>query len=332
MAMALPGPSVSEPPLPPQSPVSPSGFLRKLFRRNGCNAQSSLTDLPQNKDQEPDLNDSEKPDLIHRMSRKVVPELPRAQTFKRQQSERRDHLTPVEPTPDERRAVSVDRRSHGPRASSPDSFYVDPRTSAPGVLGSAQDQHQNYFEALLPASPIEVLSRGGRLEQLVDDEVTLADECGAQDTLSTADTHSMTASQFGALIHEELEKKWILNLSMHFRDRSRREKFFVTYREDDRRWRRVTVSLDYRNAPPDSLEMDLINTQYQREKSAKIYEAIRDSLADIQFYDTVTNLKLQTTDGRLHVHVVEDGNVSLMVMGRGSQANASNRRLFIIRL
>jgi hypothetical protein len=130
------------------------------------------------------------------------------------------------------------------------------------------------------------------------------------DNLSSIDTHSVTTSQYDALIHQELETRWILNLSMHFKDSSKREKFFVTYREHEHLWRRVTVSLDYRGAPEESLEMDLLHTKYQREKSARIYEAIRDSLPDIQFYDTVTNLKLETTDGRLHVHVVEDGNVS----------------------
>ena len=30
---------------------------------------------------------------------------------------------------------------------------------------------------------------------------------------------------------EELMKEWILNLSMHFRDKSPREKFFLTYAE-----------------------------------------------------------------------------------------------------
>jgi len=70
----------------------------------------------------------------------------------------------------------------------------------------------------------------------------------------------------------------------------------------------VTVSLDYRNAPENSLEADLAGTEYQRDKSAKIYEAIRDSLAEIDFYHSVTNLKLETRDGRLHVHVVEDAN------------------------
>ncbi|EMR64832.1 putative protein kinase domain-containing protein [Eutypa lata UCREL1] len=126
---------------------------------------------------------------------------------------------------------------------------------------------------------------------------------------STADIQSITTSQYDAMIHDELESKWILNLSMHFRDKSKREKFFVTYRERESMWRRVTISLDYRNAPEDSLEKDLLLTKYQRDKSAKIYEAIRESLQDIQFYETVTNLKLQTTDGRLHVHVVEDVNV-----------------------
>jgi hypothetical protein len=93
---------------------------------------------------------------------------------------------------------------------------------------------------------------------------------------------------------------------MHFRDRSNREKFFVTYAETAIRWRRVTISLDYRNAPPGSLEDELQKTRFQRDKSARIYESIRDSLCDIQFYDTVTNLKLQTEADRLHVHVTED--------------------------
>ena len=109
-------------------------------------------------------------------------------------------------------------------------------------------------------------------------------------------------------IKEELEKRWILNLSMHFRDHSPREKFFLTYAEKPDRWRRVTVSCDYRNAPTESLEKDLQALQFQRDKSARIYESIRMSLPDIQFFDTVTNLKLETRDDRLHVHVTEDVN------------------------
>ena len=108
-------------------------------------------------------------------------------------------------------------------------------------------------------------------------------------------------------IQAELEAKWILNLSMHYRDNSDREKFFITFAQELNKWRRVTVSIDYRNLEPDSLEHELkLQLQYQRDKSARIFACIRDSLPDIQFYPTVTNLKLQTADGRLHVHVTED--------------------------
>ncbi|SPJ70775.1 uncharacterized protein FTOL_00503 [Fusarium torulosum] len=286
------------------------GFFRKLFGRQGGNgALQKPSEQPKGMQNEEESTDLEKGGLIRRMSRRVVPGLPRAQTFKRQISERRTNLSPVDPTPDERRAVSMDRRSYRQRTPSASQQATNPRVSAPSFLGSPQDDVPRFVPSISvdsvadtpPQDPTEpILHR--------DDEDTLADECPAQDNLSTADTHSITASQYEAIIHEELEKTWILNLSMHFRDRSRREKFFVTYRERDHLWRRVTISLDYRDAPPNSLEMDLIHTHYQREKSAKIYEAIRESLRDIQFYDTVTNLKLQTTDGRLHVHVVEDGN------------------------
>jgi len=109
-------------------------------------------------------------------------------------------------------------------------------------------------------------------------------------------------------LRAELDTRWILNLSMHFRDKSDREKFFVTYAETPTKWRRVTVSCDYRNCEPGSLEQDLKELQFQRDKSLQIYEAIRDSLPDIQFYETVTNLKLETSEGRLHVHVTEDVN------------------------
>ena len=114
-----------------------------------------------------------------------------------------------------------------------------------------------------------------------------------------------------AQLNAELDSKWILNLSMHFRDRSDREKFFVTYAESPNRWRRVTISCDYRHAEVGSLEIDLKELRFQRDKNLHIYEAIRDSLSGIHFFDTVTNLKLETSDGRLHVHVTEDVNETI---------------------
>lgn len=245
----------------------------------------------------------EKAGLIRRVSRKVVPGLPRAPTFKRQQSELRDNLEPIKPTPAERRAVSVDRRIH---PSGSVFSQSNPRTSAPDFLSRTVSA-----TASVPSLPTNHAEDSAfqSVDGFNDLDEEDEDMPGGLGNFPDLDAHSMTTSQYDGMIHDELERIWILNLSMHFRDKSKREKFFVTYRENDSLWRRVTVSLDYRNAPENSLEMDLIHTKFQRDKSAKIYEAIRESLGDIQFYETVTNLKLQTTDGRLHVHVVEDVNV-----------------------
>ncbi|KAJ4300438.1 hypothetical protein N0V88_003113 [Collariella sp. IMI 366227] len=142
-------------------------------------------------------------------------------------------------------------------------------------------------------SPLEGLDDMEDIDALELDGGSINDAfVNGPDDLSRIDVQSMTTSQYDALIDSELD----------------REKFFVTYRQHEHHWRRVTVSLDYRNAPENSLEADLARTQYQRDKSAKIYEAIRESLNEIEFYSTVTNLKLETKDGRLHVHVVEDVN------------------------
>ncbi|PYI08240.1 hypothetical protein BO78DRAFT_78047 [Aspergillus sclerotiicarbonarius CBS 121057] len=222
--------------------------------------------------------------LTRRLSRKVGVGLPRAPTFKRQNSERRDNLFPPDPEP--RRAVSADRRAVSSQRSRSPPPTVDPRLSAPEVQWR-EDPSETTVERLPEANEDSDLHS----EWNPCPDVAEAPEELPDDTLEM-----------------ELEKRWILNLSMHFRDRSEREKFFVTYAETPTRWRRVTISCDYRGAPPDSLEQDLRELRYQRDKCARIYESIRESLSEIQFYDTVTNLKLETRDGRLHVHVTEDVN------------------------
>ncbi|KAL2159858.1 hypothetical protein VTH06DRAFT_1991 [Thermothelomyces fergusii] len=237
-------------------------------------------------------------------SRRVVPGLPRAQTFKRQRSEVRSRLEPVRPTHAERRAVSVDRRRTGSSCSVDRS---DPRASAPDFLRRGLGSPPS---PPFPASPPELCpSYAGDADRFgLDRHPADGEPAHDADALSRLDVRSMATSQYDALIERELERKWILNLSMHFRDKSKREKFFVTFRQHEHLWRRVTISVDYRNAPENSLEAELSRTRYQRDKSARIYEAIRDSLPEIEFYDTVTNLKLETKGGRLHVHVVEDVN------------------------
>lgn len=110
------------------------------------------------------------------------------------------------------------------------------------------------------------------------------------------------------ILREEINTKWILNLSMHFRDQSDREKFFLTYAKEQNQWLRLTITCDYRDAPDGSLEGELKSLHFQRDKSDYIYMYIRNSLPDIDFYDTVTNLRLETQDEQLHVHVTEDVN------------------------
>ncbi|KAH6856728.1 hypothetical protein B0I37DRAFT_304233 [Chaetomium sp. MPI-CAGE-AT-0009] len=198
----------------------------------------------------------------------------------------------------------MDRRV---RDSNTASSHPDPRTSAPDFL---HHYLSNPPSPSFPMSPPEDWPDPPEDLETIDASMDSVqdDFLHDVDALARMDVQSLTTSQYDALIESELERKWILNLSMYFRDKSKREKFFVTFRQHEHHWRRVTVSLDYRNAPESSLEADLAGTQYQRDKSAKIYEAIRDSLAEIDFYSTVTNLKLETKEGRLHVHVVEDVN------------------------
>lgn len=262
--------------------------------------------------------------LLHRRgSRKVVPGLPRPLTFKRMQSEMRDKLLEVPPEPDQRRATSADRKASvaSKRNISPPPLSI-PSASAPDILSphesdihkQEQEKEQQREEPTIGGGPDSNLPPGARqidysIENLPDPEdIGNLSPIDLEDSYYERVDHHSVSDADDVRLQEELEAKWILNLSMHFRDMSDREKFFVTYAEERNKWRRVTVSCDYRRLEPDSLESDLKSLHYQRDKSARIYEAIRDSLPDIQFYDTVTNLKLETADGRLHVHVTEDVN------------------------
>ena len=123
------------------------------------------------------------------------------------------------------------------------------------------------------------------------------------------ETVSITSSQYDQVIASELESIWIVNMSMNYGKLPWREKFFITYREKDTLWRRVTIVIGGPNPPKDSLEEKVSNMKHQRDKSAEIYEAIRESLSDIRFYDTVTSLNLETVGDRVHIHVTEDINV-----------------------
>ncbi|KKK14532.1 hypothetical protein ARAM_006841 [Aspergillus rambellii] len=258
---------------------------------SGKDSTSHTHDLNRNStppDHNPSNHSKSHDNLTRRLSRKVGVGLPRSATFKRQNSERRDRLSPIDNEP--RRAVSADRRTLSAQRTRSPQPVVDPRLSAPEV----------HWRDDPDASTVDDLPETNE-EPMQDNEIP-------SEWNPYPHVTDVPEEPPADILDMELEKRWILNLSMHFRDRSEREKFFVTYAEAPNRWRRVTISCDYRDAPPDSLEHDLKELRYQRDKCARIYESIRESLPDIQFYDTVTNLKLETRDGRLHVHVTEDVN------------------------
>ncbi|KAI9374049.1 hypothetical protein BJX61DRAFT_532714 [Aspergillus egyptiacus] len=231
--------------------------------------------------------------LTRRLSRRVGASLPRSTTFKRQHSEHRDRLPPADT--EQRRAVSADRHTLSLQRTKSPQAVVDPRSSAPEVQWR-EDPDPDQTKVDESSETIQTNEEKPQ-ESDVRSEWDHHHEATDAPEAPPAGFHEM-----------DFERRWILNLSMHFRDGSEREKFFVTYAEAPNRWRRVTISCDYRDAEPDSLEQDLRELRYQRDKCARIYDSIRDSLPDIQFYDTVTNLKLETRDGRLHVHVTEDVN------------------------
>lgn len=262
--------------------------------------------LMDEKEREKEVDQSTTPT---RPQRRVVPSLPRPTTFARQNSERRDKLCPVEPGLDERRAISVDRRGQTThlRCASPPPAPIpssnSPKTHAPDSVGPENNPSSYPLNQCTSQAQFEAHTDEHR-----DEDTDLHPQPGLSHNDLLRDPEHLSDALDNLQIQAELEAKWILNLSMHFRDNSDREKFFITYAEEPSKWRRVTVSCDYRAMPADSLEADIKSLHYQRDKSARIYESIRDSLLDIQFYPTVTNLKLQTSDGRLHVHVTEDVN------------------------
>ncbi|KAJ5123947.1 uncharacterized protein N7515_007772 [Penicillium bovifimosum] len=268
--------------------------LRKLWQGRD-DRDSSAGESQDEISPRPSSDHSKQDNLTRRLSRKVgglhTP-------FKRQSSDV-ERLAPREP--DHRRALSADRRPLSSHRTSPP---VGPRQSAPEVqwLGppTTTVEFDNFDSQPEPHSEPNDAPEFDQVSEVWNPYPEMAtDNLDAPEENESID------------LDMELEQRWILNLSMHFRDRSEREKFFVTYAETPNRWRRVTISCDYRDAPPDSLEEELKGLRYQRDKCARIYESIRESLLAIQFYEGVTNLRLETSGGRLHVHVTEDVNETI---------------------
>ena len=322
------------------------------------------------------------PDAGERLPRRGFVGLPRATLFKRQESEQRERLAPLEATGSERRTAThirtgglesisvkppelngdVDEKAllaaqvdapvfdddnvvfgngtfgqaavhdkvsdASPKTIREPRELPHPNTFNVGTGGKIDWKHINgIMSNKQTAADIETVipePLSARLTQLSDTYIEKENDA-IQNDVSAADGHNMAlgndALENGApyndasaqevseeQIRQELGTKWILERSsMPYGQRG--EKFYVTYAETPNKWRKIILSCDYRNAPPDSLEHELKAIQLdQRAQSAMIYVELRSSLPYIQFYDTVTNLRLETRDERLYVHVTEDAN------------------------
>lgn len=136
-------------------------------------------------------------------------------------------------------------------------------------------------------------------------------DVGPSNAKEEGSVHSFTSSAENRLdeqLRDEIPRKWILTLSMHFRDGTGREKFFVTYIPEPNKWLRVSISVNYKEAEAGSLEEDLSTLSYQRDKNFAIYKSVYESLSEIRWFSTITNLMLKTKDEQLHINVAEDIN------------------------
>ncbi|WEW59597.1 hypothetical protein PRK78_005071 [Emydomyces testavorans] len=264
----LPLPLAAPPPLiePPRPTERPSYDNTDVIEN--CDTECSASPLPRGSVDHIDLSSSA------------------YAAFKGQDSERRGLLAPdtEKNQKSHRRATSAhDRRPVGlHRTISPEGVSAN-RSSAPNLQWDG--------------------SNGNPGESFVNNIPPPPGDC---DPGTFIDNVSGDGEDFQQMLQLELDQKWILNLSLRFPDKPEREKFFVTYAETPSCWRKVTVTCDYANAERESLERDLKELRYHRDKNCRIYESIRECLDEIQFHDTVTNLTLETIEGRLHVHVSED--------------------------
>lgn len=234
---------------------------------------------------------------------------------------------------------------------------VDPKET---LMTSDVRRDPNHDPSMRPRGSI---SRGSRTSPSARKPRSHSSQSARSATSAEAEDEDAFSTEsaelrFDEQLREEMPRTWILTLSMHFRDSTRREKFFVTYMRAPNKWLRVSVSVDYsrpkvrppmtpegsdkmdveskstlevpnkqrsqsrhspKSSPPrneadrlppeaGSLEEDLTTLTYQRDKNFCIFKAVYHSLDEIRFFNTITNLKLETIDERLHIHVAEDAN------------------------
>ncbi|RDL41517.1 uncharacterized protein BP5553_01496 [Venustampulla echinocandica] len=162
---------MSQPIAQPEAPRArtASWSWRRFFRKDDSNTAP------------PPQESAPRPGVARRISRKVVPGLPRPGTFKRQQSELRDRLVPsiILDTP-ERRTVSTDRNRSLPRAGTFKRRQSDLRDRpVPSIILDtperrtvSKDRNRSYASYRDPSTAVERGRRRSRpefLETTIDD-------------------------------------------------------------------------------------------------------------------------------------------------------------------
>lgn len=138
--------------------------------------------------------------------------------LRRQNSETRDRLRPYPPTQQERAELAVRRRAASQMSRSE---FGDIRPSFDGrSTRQSQSRLGDTSEDL--GQPDDAMSRTSNVLGQTD-----------QGPLppNNDDNFARTSSVIDPYLHAELEGKWMLNVTMHFRDNSAREKFIITYAE-----------------------------------------------------------------------------------------------------
>ncbi|KAK5202888.1 hypothetical protein LTR96_011358 [Exophiala xenobiotica] len=91
---------------------------------------------------------------------------------------------------------------------------------------------------------------------------------------------------------------WALNKSSRTGDT---EKLFVTFTEQYGCGHWLVITCQYRNVEPNSFEEQLMALPSAQARSAKIYANLHHLLPDIEFFEHVTHLNLQTIEGQVYV-------------------------------
>jgi hypothetical protein len=105
-----------------------------------------------------------------------------------------------------------------------------------------------------------------------------------------------------AALEKTSERRWILDRVEYGGNSKNEDKFLFTCVDPASVRKRVRVSINYSLAH--SLGAEIRSTPHK--KMEIVHKAVQESLADLQLYDTFTDIRLETQEGRLRAYVIRD--------------------------